>query len=78
MDTTIITIMAGAVSALFGYLMKVQQDRISEKDARIADLEKELSKHTDTMAKITDAMQGLTRAFKEGMSNTGAGDRGME
>lgn len=67
MDATVLTIMAGAVSALFGYLMKVQQDRINEKDERIDRLELELQKHTDTIAKTTDAITGLTRALEDDM-----------
>ena len=68
MDTTILTIMGGAVSALFGLLMKVQQDRIVEKDERIKNLEGELKQHTDSMARTADALQNLTAAIKEVIS----------
>lgn len=68
MDTTILTIMGGAVSALFGLLMKTQQDRITEKDKRIESLESELKQHTDSMARTADALQNLTAAIKEVIS----------
>lgn len=65
MDATIIAAMIAAISALFGMLMKLQQDRINEKDARIKDLESDLRVHTDTLGKTSDALQSLTAAIKE-------------